>query len=501
MFNKYQWELYLNAGGRQVAEMFEENLTGNFSEEYAEEIAIMHRRYCPMTSFSEEIENELSYLFSDILSKESNPFENDCRLDNFILPDNEYTIKSALDFIFNLEYVDAKFNDKEKFEIYICDNIIYMSTVLAIQIPELFIPYYFQCNFNIVEKICEEFGIDIPEIPAKKDYRGRFFYYGELCATLNDFREINNMTPYEFCAFLYDYAPKFIGGIDSYIIKDIPEPTSAFFIGAPHEAEDLAKDNDIIACWQCSLNAQPGDYAVMYLKNPISSVDSVWRCISDGFNDPFAYYYRFVYIAKPHKIKRVSKNKLEKDRIFKKLGIVRKNMQGINGIELKPSEYNHLMELAKSPDLMLKYSQPLANVEISREKDVEEQLIKPLLKRLKYKDNDYTQQLHIELGNHNTTLIPDFILLPDETVGKKKGFAIVEAKNNIPNKKAFEDAKVQARSYARQLLTKYSVIASDSKIFISSCDDDFENDFFVKTWEELENSDNFSELYKIIGKK
>ncbi|MGN0527669.1 MAG: type I restriction enzyme HsdR N-terminal domain-containing protein [Eubacterium sp.] len=486
MFNDYQWNLYLKAGGRQVVEMFEKNLTGEFTEEYICYISKFHKFYCPIISITNEINEQLV----DII--------NDLNYGYSLLDEGKYNILSALEFVYNGIKGEDNLKAQKIFEFF-SGSIPFYTTFLSIELPDLFTPYYFQFNFNFFEKICKEFEINIPEIPVKKDYEDRFYYYGALCASFTEFRDEHNMTPYEFCAFLYDYAPKVIGGIDSYIIKNIPEPTSAFFIGGTKDDAFLSYNKDVIDCWQCSPDAQPGDIAVMYLKTPISSVDSVWRCVSEGFNDPFAYYYRFVYIAKPYKIKRVSKNKLEKDKILRNIGIIRKNMQGINGVELKPSEYNHLMDLAKAPDLKLKYAQPIADVEISREEDVEKHLIKPLLEKLKYREKNYTQQLHIELGNHNTTLIPDFVLLPDETVGNQKAFAIIEAKKDIPNKKAFQDVKIQARSYARQLLSKYSVIASQEKVYISSCDDDFENYFFVKTWEELENPDTFSQLYKLIG--
>lgn len=60
------------------------------------------------------------------------------------------------------------------------------------------------------------------------------------------------MTQYELYAFLYDFAPKYIDAISSYIIKDIPNPKSAFFIGG--NCKDLFFSDDIntIIPWQCS---------------------------------------------------------------------------------------------------------------------------------------------------------------------------------------------------------------------------------------------------------
>ena len=62
MLNRYIWELYLNSGGTRVVELFRKNLEDELTEEYAEEIALMHKRYCPMEGLSNEIENQLKAL-------------------------------------------------------------------------------------------------------------------------------------------------------------------------------------------------------------------------------------------------------------------------------------------------------------------------------------------------------------------------------------------------------------------------------------------------------
>ena len=44
-------------------------------------------------------------------------------------------------------------------------------------------------------------------------------------------------------------------------------------------------------------------------------------------------------------------------------------------------------------------------------------IIKPLLKQLGYSEQDYVQQLYLEIGNPNHALIPDFMLLPEMHYG------------------------------------------------------------------------------------
>lgn len=157
------------------------------------------------------------------------------------------------------------------------------------------------------------------------------------------------------------------------------------------------------------------------------------------------------------------------------------------------------MELAEC-DYRLEYTTTETGIELLREKDVENKLIKPLIQKLGYSENDYEQQLHLEIGNHNGMIIPDFVIKPDKKKGQQTAFAIIEAKFDIPIKE-FEEVKIQARSYARQCLAKYSVIASKDKVWVSTNNDDFTEDIFVATWDELNTADAFSRLSKLIAKR
>ena len=181
---------------------------------------------------------------------------------------------------------------------------------------------------------------------------------------------------------------------------------------------------------------------VMYLRTPVSAVDSVWRSVSDGFNDPLFYYYRCTYISNPVRIKRITQKQLKQDCIFGNLSVVRKNMQGINGVELLPSQYNYLMDLADSDVKRLVYTVTKSGLELTNEKDVEDKLIKPLLNKLDYNNNQFEQQLRIEIGNHNKIIIPDFLILPIKTIGHQSAFALIEAKYYIPSTSQFEQVKI-----------------------------------------------------------
>ena len=486
MFNDYVWKMYLNGTGKEVVDFFEKNLSNIFTKEYADKICVFHKTYCPSNTINKSLYDELLDVYEIISDGIA------------LLEDGEYSIDSASKIFFDLFINSGCNTPKEVFSSF-SDSVAYFTTLLSIELPELFVPYYFKYNFNIFEKIAQEFDINIPELPPKKDYSGRFFYYGEICKSLYDFREAHNMSPYDLCAFLYDFAPKYVGGIDSYIIKDIPVAKSAYFIGGSKDDAFLSEDEDVITPWQCNPDTMAGDAIVMYLKSPISAIDSVWRSASVGFNDPFFYYYRCTYIAKPQKINRVYQKTLKKDPIFKELPIVKKNMQGINGVELFPSVYNHLLNIAKSNLPRLEFTINNNDKVLSREKDVENKLIKPFLKELGYNESDYRQQLYIEIGNHNHALIPDFVIHPIVSKGHQSADFLIEAKLSIPSNKILEETKTQARGYANLLKAKYSIIAAKEGIWIMDSSDDYSDSIIALTWTDLQNEDNFYEVFNIIG--
>ena len=69
----------------------------------------------------------------------------------------------------------------------------------------------------------------------------------------------------------------------------------------------------------------------------------------------------------------------------------------------------------------------------------------------------------------------------------------------VPSNKPLEEAKTQARGYAKLLNAQYSVIAAKEGIWISKADDDYSKDVLTFSWAELKNEDNFFDVFKLIG--
>lgn len=498
--NGYVWKLYLESGGHKVVDFFKKNIGNKISMEYVNGIKIFQEVYCVSNTLKEDTEKTL-----DAFIKNSNSYD-DIEYEEHDNQDYHQVIDDIMNELWDL-LVEESTTDKEAFSEFISEydgmrGIVSLTTSLAIEYPEYFIPYYFQCNYNVLELIASQFDIKLPDLPCKKDYKGRFFHYGELCKVFSQYRMDNGWSPYELFAFLYDFAPKYIGGIDSYIISDLPEPKSAFFIGGGGDnADAVAEDNpEEICCWQCNPDTRAGDMIVMYLRTPISAISSIWRSCSIGFNDPFFYYYRCTYVGHPVKVKRFGINDIKKNRILSKMPIVHKNMQGLNGVELKPSEYNHIVDKTKAKVTKLKYEEISIDNQYENERAVEDKLIKPFLRNIGYEETDYKQGIHVPIGNHNNTLIPDFVIAHKTYGGKHFAFAVVEAKKSIRNEKELSDALEQVRSYALLLSAKYAVIASQEGIWITDSKVGYMSFINEYTWNELSDNDNMYKVKSIIGK-
>lgn len=501
MFNDYAWKLYLKAGGQDTAEMFRRCLVHQIPDDYAAEAKRLQSFYSTIDIAGDTYEQ--------IVELSADRFEDED--DTYI--DEEYISgKAPLEDVD--EEIDAWAKDffdywlKEEgkaryvFEVFI-SRLPYITTNMSVLVPGVFVPYYFFANYNVLTAIADTFEITLPDIPKKADYEGRFKHYADLCKAFYRFRVDNHLDYYEFLAFLYDFAPNYIGGKESYIVKDLPEPRSAFFVGGNGNGTDADAEDDPnqIAFWQCNPGTRAGDLIVMYLRTPISAISSIWRAKSVGFIDPFFYYYRCTYIGDPIKVERIVLDTIKNDTVLGKMPIVKKNMQGINGVELRPSEYNHIVELTGADVPKLEYIASNGDGIYENEKAVEEKLIKPLIGRLGYSEEEYVQQMYVEIGNHNHALIPDFVLHPESSKGHYSGEVIIEAKRSITSVKQLTEVKSQARSYAKLLATKYAVIAAQEKVWVMSAKDDYTECVFEETWDSLENADVFYELNRLIGNR
>lgn len=503
MLNKYVWELYINSSGKECISFFHDSLISRLPDTYAEKIFLLHSKYCVSESVLMDTKRQLLFLTS--VFREDELKDITASMEYLDDESNFEEIEEDIEYIFDENYDFWSKENKTDKEIFIhfVNNISYYSTSLACLYPGLFIPYYYFANYNALSMIASVFDISLPEIPRKADYESRTWHYAELCKSLYHFRRENHLSYFELCAFLYDFAPNYIGGYNSYIIKDLPRPKAAYFVGGGGNNEDAVAENNQneIIHWQSNPDTRAGDMIVMYLRTPISAISSIWRSQSVGFIDPFFFYYQCTFIGKPQKVSRLSIKDIKADPVLGKMPIVSKNMQGINGVELKPSEYNYIVEISGANVPTLEFEAPNNAIPFTNEKEVEEKLIKPLLKEVGYSEQDYVQQMYIEIGNHNNALIPDFVLNPVSSGGHYSGFAVLEAKRSIKNEKELNKTKIQVRSYAKILGARYAVIVSAEKVWITSSEDDYSKNIFEETWDALQDKNTIYDLEKLIGQK
>ena len=125
---------------------------------------------------------------------------------------------------------------------------LYMTFVRSFSIefyfsfPQFFFPYYFETQFPKLENICKEFDISLPPLPTKRDYKKRLFYYFEICKAFYDFRQQHELTPEEFCVFLYYFAPHCCEPM--LFSENLPAPSKVYICGASKEDAKWLEDAD-----------------------------------------------------------------------------------------------------------------------------------------------------------------------------------------------------------------------------------------------------------------
>ena len=366
--------------------------------------------------------------------------------------------------------------------------------------PHFFFPYYFEEEFPKLESICKEFNITLPALPPKLKYKERFFYYFEICKAFYDFRQQFSMTPEEFCVFLYYFAPYCTEPFS--ITENLPEPSKVYICGASKEDSEWIKtyDENTLCCWAGNTNMLPGDIMLLYEVKPVAAIQSVWRCASVGFNDPFAYFFTRVWVSKMIRTPPVTLDDLRTDSVWKEKGLVKASMQGVAGTPCTKDEYDAFLKMLKAKGFdtsvlpRIAYTGLPNDVELNVEKDVEEKLLEPLLKKLGYTEKNWERQLSVRMGRGERNY-PDYALFPNPKKGEETAQFLWEAKFTISNKRQLQDAFLQAKSYAMRLQSKGFGLVAKEGIWIS-----FEKDSFLfdkiksYSWADLENPDVFSEV-------
>ncbi len=359
---------------------------------------------------------------------------------------------------------------------------------------EYFFPYLFVCRFFDLNKIADTFEINLPPIPKKSNYKDRCLYYWQLCEVFYQFRIENNISPAELFAFLYDFAPNYVPQEKT----DIPEPTQAWFIGGYMQKEEIDLG---FTFWQANPETRKGDILVHYETSPISTITCIWIAQTDGVVDPLFHYYSNTYIGNKMDIPHITLKELQSDEYFSKHPLIKKKFQGVNGWPMSSEDYSELLRMIKSKGLNIKslpelYAPALPkDVNIERERDVELQLLEPLLNSMGWYDNkDFIRQLPIHAGRGHR-VFPDYALHYNNKSEEEKAKVLIEAKLYMKNNKEIENAFLQARSYAYLLESSVIILCDKIYLIVYEKKDSFDRNNYRKYyWAELENPDVFNEL-------
>ncbi len=378
--------------------------------------------------------------------------------------------------------------------------------------PDFFIPYFFSKYFDRLKKICQAFSIQLPEVPGKLKKRDRAMYYLKINRILYDFRHKHNLSPQDIVIFLYDFA---LNSLNSHAQSEIPLPSPSrvwFVIGGVEKNGDFqyldSANQESISFWQGNIETRKGDIILMWCASPRSYLHSIWRAVDDGCNDPFFYFYSLIRIGRPIKIPPIPFAELSRHPLLGNRPAIRGRFQGRSGTAFSIEDYASIIEILKHKnfDISILPSPPKSqffdDIRIANERDVEQLLVEPLLKRLGFTENDWIRQFPLKMGR-GKCYYPDYVLGADTTPGDERAFTLIECKFAIETKKELKDAFVQAKSYALRLQSEIIILAANRGLWIfNRRKEGFSIDHFLyKTWKELSHPDILHDISLIIGKR
>ncbi|MFC2514774.1 MAG: restriction endonuclease subunit R [Prevotella melaninogenica] len=379
-----------------------------------------------------------------------------------------------------------------------------------------FTPILLSDRFDLFQKSCDTLGIELPPIPHTTNYKEYLMYYYDICVVLNAFQQENELSDAELCACIYDYGMRVLQ--ETSVSTELPQPTNIWLTGGGSGKDDFAFLDSLgnspeakNSIWACNEKTRKGDIVIMYCTSPRSYIHSVWCAGSTGIFNPFDYYHCRTTIQEGIRLPEITFNDLKNDEYFSNLPIVRKNLQGINGVAFSAKDYSELLRLAASKGAKTdKYPQLFIGEhidfgEIKLEKDVEEKILIPILKKFGYIEDDWTRQLQLKAGRKEKA-IPDFVFFPKGEKHFENAPFIIEAKLDMSSILERQKAFRQALSYARMLRSKLMGICDKERLMIyriestGSCN--IETPLFDYHWQAI-YSDNIigAKLVQCIGKE
>lgn len=374
--------------------------------------------------------------------------------------------------------------------------------------PERFFPYAFAHRFHDFEALCADLGIPLPVLPGKAGYLERARYYLDVNEALQEFRSQLDLEPAAFNAFIYGFGEGQLTGTD-----DAPLPAARriwFLMGNEENDFDTLDeaDDETRSHWQGNYDVRPGDICLMWCRSPRSYVHSIWRATSRGFADPFFYYYRTIWIGHPVKVPPVSFRELEAEPVWSQKPATRARFQNSSGKEVTTVEYEALLrilagkgfDVARLPQV--ERIEAVTTADIDSEREVEEKLLEPMLRRVGYKDGDWVRQLPVRMGR-GERVYPDYVIGLTGERGEESASLLVEAKHHLLGELALREAYLQARSYAERLQVATFVLSAIEGVWVFErgaagfCVNRFEH----FTWAQLSEATRFRVIETVLERR
>lgn len=385
-------------------------------------------------------------------------------------------------------------------------NLLITLNLYAVS-PEFFFPNLFVMNFIALQKFFDQYALELPEIPSRTNWKDRCMYYMEICKMVYQFRIDNGLSPAELCALMFEYSQ----GHAETLEETLPEPSQAWLIGGT--SGDGEKDATY-RFWQANPDTKRGDILIHYEKFPTKAITAIWRAEENGIVDPFFGYYSNTYAGHKIDVPHVTLDELKNDEFFKNpespVGkLIKKNFQGVNGWTVSGDDYKHLLNVWKAKGCDVEklpklYAPELPDgVTIVRESDVSNQLLRPMLNAMGWKENDdYKPEVHFKAGRGSAKR-PDFCLHIKGEGEDIEAKVIFECKLYMKNSKEIEANFTQGRSYAKWGNAQVLVLCDKEQILVyERRNGSFDRNKFKKFyWGEVMggNPDKFNELKKLLS--
>ena len=376
--------------------------------------------------------------------------------------------------------------------------------------PEHFIPYGFTTLFDYLRRIGELFNLALPPVPGKRDMAGRGRYYAQLNEAFYEFRQNYDLSTVEMCAFLYDFAPRFLEKSG-----ELPEPSRVWpiiagaYYESDHEWLEQATEDSLYP-----FNGHPdmrgGDVLLVYgvsRQKKLSFISHIGRAVSSGFKDPFSRLYDVVWLGHLIPVVPVHFRELKAHPKLSQSAHIKTHMKGPGSGAFTLEEYDAILGIMarKGQDIsQLPKPQKLAflpSTELLNERDVEVTLIEPLLLRLGYTEKDWLRQMPLRMGR-GERIYPDYVFSAQSVRGEESAEMVLEAKFTIGSEKALRETYLQAVSYAYRLRAKVVMLAAREGLWLfRQKRGSFSlTSFAFYNWDALQHPDTLFQLKKSLVK-